>query len=89
MARVAELLLPPLPPLDFGLLQAVCCGSRDILEMLLNAATPEELPGLLAAPSDACGRSALHFAAAAGELGPRREWRVFCACGARGLRVRS
>lgn len=83
MARVADLLLPPLPPLGFGLLQAACCGSRDILELLLDAAPPGELPGLLAAPSDARGRSALHFAAAAGETAGHEGARGACGVAAR------
>lgn len=58
---------PPPPPLGFSLLQAACCGHRDILELMLDAVSPSELPGLLAVPSDARGRSPLHFAAANGD----------------------
>ena len=65
--RVAELLLlppPPPPALGFSLLEAACCGHRDILEMLLDAAgVTEPTP-----PPDARGRSPLHFAAASGDF---------------------
>ncbi|PSC73091.1 ankyrin repeat [Micractinium conductrix] len=71
-----EDLLPSLPPPlgGFGLLQAACCGQRDILELLLDHATglgdlAPSPPSPPPPPADARGRQPLHFAAAHGDYG--------------------
>ncbi|KAL4422734.1 hypothetical protein ABPG75_008931 [Micractinium tetrahymenae] len=73
MSSVQELLpgLAASPLLGFGVLQAACCGHRDILELLLEHATRSAASAALLAgpPADALGRSPLHFAAANGDYG--------------------
>ncbi|KAL4448936.1 hypothetical protein ABPG77_007653 [Micractinium sp. CCAP 211/92] len=73
MDSVQELLprLATSPLLGYGVLQAACCGHRDILELLLDHTTGSAFPAtLLAGPqADVLGRSPLHFAAANGDYG--------------------
>lgn len=67
--RVMELLPSATGPLGFGLLQAACCGHRDILELILDQGAPGGGPSplLAAPPADALGRTPLHFAADRGD----------------------
>jgi ankyrin repeat protein len=67
--RVQDLLPQPSGLLGFSLLEAVCSGHRDILELVLDAAAGAGGGGSLLQPSpaDAQGRTALHFAAANGD----------------------
>ena len=66
VGMVQDLLPQPSGLLGFGLLEAVCSGHRDILELLLDAAAGAGGGGSLLQPppADAQGRTALHFAAA-------------------------
>lgn len=63
--RVLDLLPQQTTPLGFSLLEAACCGQRDVLELLIDAAGV--MP--LTSTADALGRTPLHLAAANGDYG--------------------
>lgn len=63
--RVLDLLPQQTTPVGFSLLEAACCGQRDVLELLIDAAGV--MP--LTSTADALGRTPLHLAAANGDYG--------------------